>query len=406
MKKSEVLARPNCDGLVRRILRPDGRLLPLHQYFSGACSGTVLHVVSDRVAHGLMGVLSNRAEGAERTKFVAFVQANRTSTGRTADNNERYDRAAHYLDSKWVVLRPNQRARTDSRLSFSSGFNAALVSAGLPALHEDIPLRWLRAMFGSTKRVGGQSSSLEDHTTLHPHKTDACATCNFFSADLLQAQQTLKRHLQQPDQGAMDRQSAIKGTQKLIHDLQAVASQYKRKALSALEYLRECVEGAAQRNEDLVELLDAVLSNDYLEAHSTGVPLTPLEEHFCGRASSAWHNLSSDYQKDEAVSTWNLSPQPGPTYFMSSVTHYMHIFCDESCGETTGPTRFSRNAVYTRSETVERAKSSDDTLSTLCDMLLGGLDVGTGDRPVYRSGYGLKGVSRDHSDGTTQVARL
>jgi len=44
--------------------------------------------------------------------------------------------------------------------------------------------------------------------------------------------------------------------------------------------------------------------------------------------------------------------------------------------------------VYTRSETVGGAKSSDDTLSTLCDLLLGSLNIGVDDPPVYRTGYG------------------
>ena len=85
---------------------------------------------------------------------------------------------------------------------------------------------------------------------------------------------------------------------------------------------------------------------------------------------------------------WNQSPQPGPTYFMSGDTHYVHIFCTESCGTASGPSRFSRNIVLTRSETIGGAKSSDDRLSTLCNVLLGSLDIGIDDPPVYRTGYG------------------
>lgn len=102
--------------------------------------------------------------------------------------------------------------------------------------------------------------------------------------------------------------------------------------------------------------------------------------------------MPSDYQQDKSVPAWNLSPQPGPTYFMSGETHYVHIFCVESCGETTGPSRFSRNVVYSRSERVGGAKSSDNTLSTLSDMLLGGECSGVGDPPVYRSGFGPDGA--------------
>jgi len=112
-----------------------------------------------------------------------------------------------------------------------------------------------------------------------------------------------------------------------------------------------------------------------------------LETLVCA-ASDDRIGVSSDYQQDKSVPVWNQSPQPGPTYFMSVHTHYVNIFCAESCGSPNGRTRFSRNNVYTRSETVGGAKSSDDTLSTLCDLLLGSLNIGVDDPPVYRTGYG------------------
>lgn len=78
---------------------------------------------------------------------------------------------------------------------------------------------------------------------------------------------------------------------------------------------------------------------------------------------------------------------------MSRETHYVHIFSVESCSETTGPSRSSRNVVYSGSERVGGAKSSDDTWSTLSDMLPGGACIGNGDLPVYRSGYGPDGLT-------------
>lgn len=116
-----------------------------------------------------------------------------------------------------------------------------------------------------------------------------------------------------------------------------------------------------------------------------------LMDDLISNASKEWFDVSSDYQQDNAVPSWNRSPKPGPTYFMSGETRYVHMFCAERCGQTTGPTRFSRNLVYSQSERVGGSKSSDDTLSTLADMLLGGVQLGGGCPPLFRTGYGPDG---------------
>lgn len=186
----------------------------------------------------------------------------------------------------------------------------------------------------------------------------------------------------------MYRQSAIKETERLIGDLQAAVAEHKQETASALEYDNECMRGAAQRYEALSSVFEEILSNESTKEETGGLTLTPQEELMCLQASMLWHKLSSDYQQDKAVPTWNLLPRPGPTYFMSGETNCVHIFCHESCGDTTGPTCFSRNVVYARRETVGGAKSSDHTLSTLCDLLLGGARIGTDYLPIYRSGCG------------------
>jgi len=114
-------------------------------------------------------------------------------------------------------------------------------------------------------------------------------------------------------------------------------------------------------------------------------------KEFIEDASNSWFDVSSDYQQDKAIPSWNLSPQPGPTYFMSGETYYVHILCMESCGDASGPTRFSRNIVYSRSECVGGSKTSDDTLSTLTDALLGAAGIGCADPELYRSGFGPDG---------------
>lgn len=68
--------------------------------------------------------------------------------------------------------------------------------------------------------------------------------------------------------------------------------------------------------------------------------------------SNAWFEMSSDYQQEKSVPSWNSSPQPKPTNCISGITYYVHIFCAESRGDASGPSRISINIFYTRSKRV------------------------------------------------------
>ena len=317
--------------------------------------------------------------------------ANSTPTGRTADKHGRFHGAANYLNSTWTVLR-SSRSDTNKRPSFSSAFNEALSSAGLQTLHPDVPLRWLRELFGATKKVDGCYVPSDKYTTLDHHNTDACSTCCFYAADLRQARQCLKRHLQQPDQATMERIDAVSGVRRIIYDLETALDGHKAEANRDISYHKTCVSGATQRYERLATQFQSVLDNMGAMDMCTQSPLCKEEEELCLSSSMEWHVVSSDHQQDKLVPSWNESPQPGPTYFMSGEAHYVHIFCAESCGYPTVPPHFSRNLVYCRSERVGGSKSSVDTLSTLADVLLGGPAIGTEVPPLYRSGYGPEGL--------------
>lgn len=69
---------------------------------------------------------------------------------------------------------------------------------------------------------------------------------------------------------------------------------------------------------------------------------------------------------------------------MSAETHYVDIICLDSCGEASRAHRHSWNQVYTRSENVAGAKTSDDTLSALADALLGDQRPGFSQPLLYR----------------------
>eukprot|EP00966_Prymnesium_polylepis_P322238 7378507-Prymnesium_polylepis.1 len=71
---------------------------------------------------------------------------------------------------------------------------------------------------------------------------------------------------------------------------------------------------------------------------------------FLSSAVALIFGLDSDYQQDKATPNWGKSAQPGPTYFFSKETNYIHIMNAHACGDTAGPSRLGRNFLYIRSQ--------------------------------------------------------
>lgn len=94
-------------------------------------------------------------------------------------------------------------------------------------------------------------------------------------------------------------------------------------------------------------------------------------EKFVEVGSGMSFDRSSDYQQDKMLSSWGQSPQARSTYQLTGVTNYVHIICMESCGLPTEPSGHFLNLVYIRDERVGGSISSEDTLSTIAEALLG-----------------------------------
>lgn len=161
-------------------------------------------------------------------------------------------------------------------------------------------------------------------------------------------------------------------------------------------YHKDTVTGAAKRYEDLAGSFTAVVGVAPMDEQWSDLEQS-AEEDLIRLASKEWFETSSDYQQDKSGPLWIHSPQPVPTNFMSGETHYVHMFFAEVCGEAAGPSRFSRILVYTRSKRIGGSKSSDDTLPTLSDMLLGGVNIVSEVPPFYRRGFGSDGPLADGS---------
>jgi len=74
----------------------------------------------------------------------------------------------------------------------------------------------------------------------------------------------------------------------------------------------------------------------------------PDVEPFVRLASLLEYGLDSDYQQDKTTPYWGRSDQPGPTYFMSKETNYIHIIIQHCLGSTTGYTRKQRTLYMMR----------------------------------------------------------
>jgi len=82
------------------------------------------------------------------------VRANPSPKVRTSYAHGRHHGATFYLDGTWSVLRHTQPTFELKRvnLSFSGGFNAALISTGNSAVISMTALRSLSLFFGASER--------------------------------------------------------------------------------------------------------------------------------------------------------------------------------------------------------------------------------------------------------------
>lgn len=353
----------------------------------------------DKTMHKLIGNESNRARLLERDRFRAFVKANRQPNGRTMHRDNRSHGSSYYLDSTIARVKPKDPSDDNSSLVFK--FNKALESEWNTHISYEInkPFKpvsatavdaWMKQDFGSMVVANGVRVSSAEHTTVFPHKTDACARCEVLKTSIRSLQQRKKRHEQQSDQGSLTRQDVLRDVRNEIDDVSHDLNVHKAEAEAATINHRRCVDSAFNKfkhTDDLFNEMRRICRSDECDVRKR----EEIVQSFCHEASRTFLDLSSDYQQDKSIPAWNQSPQPGPTYYCSGTTHYVHIFCVESLGRGSGPTRFSRNVVFTRSEAVAGAKVSDDTLSTLGDVLLGYRHPYCTQPPLFRSGYDKDG---------------
>jgi hypothetical protein len=227
-----------------------------------------------------------------------------------------------------------------------------------------------------------------EQTALYPHKTDYCAICQSLQLDIDSCKASESRHKQQADGRAI---TGAEGFQEVVAQREQLENELKEHRQDAAEAMADYKTRAAQARPGYLALADRFAS--YLEACAD---LEPDEEPdgydaLLDEIANFGFAFSSDYQQDKAVPYWGYSPQPGPTYFMSHLTFYVHIICAESLGHADGPSLFGRNRVYTRAQTVGGSKDGNDTLSTIFDFLLDNKSTGV-QVPRLRTGWSEDGA--------------
>eukprot|EP00966_Prymnesium_polylepis_P039879 925960-Prymnesium_polylepis.1 len=189
------------------VVRPDGSLGSLPVYLSTLKDDDKVEVLSQVGTHGHCGRPSNGASDRERKLFREFVQEHRSPTGRTQDVSGRYHGAEFYLFSKITELKTQSgREIKDPESVLELVFRKAIQGRDLRGIQK--PLKapsgsscatWFREDFGIGCALG--------HTTIFPHKSDACAICSSYVIDIDSTRMSIKRHEQQTaDAGSIERQ--------------------------------------------------------------------------------------------------------------------------------------------------------------------------------------------------------
>ena len=384
-------------------LGADGRNVDANAYLESLEADDLVEVMPAEIHHGNAG---NKHAGLpyEKTRGLAFrnfVRNRRSSTGRTADAGGRYHGALYYLDAQWTAIRKQNRDSdpADDRI-FSVGFISYLEehlptlkathgAAGWKVPGHDTVAGWLKEDFGLHSTIF-PDGTVAGHTVKHAHKTDACSTCCKFDLELQGLRDSRKGYIKHKNIAGIEQCDSA------IADIEERKKLHVDSATAAKAYYRNGNEGARASF-----VAGTAIYNEFIDTAAKSASRATTAKAVAAYAKRLARVgplvFEHDYKEDSGVPAYHASAQPGPVFFMSHATFYVHVVLSPSLGEPGGPSRLDRNHVYTRAQTLgprklSVSKGSDDTASTVLSFLLGEtLPL----RPsVYRTGYDADGPIR------------
>ena len=361
------------------VVLPKECLLTVKQYLASLKGSDLVTVLRPVYKHGHSGKPSNNVHPA-RAAFCDFVQLHRKPTGRTVQTDGRYHGTEFFLDANFRAIKQQTGVGRKVLLSqnvLSSFFALACVESTPPmkAPSDSSVSNWFAEYFGKAGAVYG-------HTSLYPQKTDACSFCCEQIEKIQSLDASLRKHrLHTEDAGSLERQAAVRELTQEREQLQCELEEHRALAAHAQLLYRERLSGSRSDYLKLCETYFDLLGDD-----SDGNAVLA----FAREASKLMFNLDADYQQDKSYPHWGVSPQPGPTYFMSKVTEYVHIIVAHNCGISDGISRLSRNVIYIRGQQCAGSKDCNDTVFTIFDYLANGMSTHP-DPPLLRTGFNEDG---------------
>lgn len=267
---SDIIRRKLCE----RALLPDENVLARASFFRSSPPDLKLQAVMAGIStHGLCGKVSNRARVEEMEMFQNFIRSNRSPAGRTPDSHGRYHGAVFTLSAKIVALRskeepslkrkragdkrgvlPSSHAKEDE--SLSGIFNAALQAVWEDAGKIFIPVSpstvcaWLDSFF---------PKGTPEHTTIHPHKTDACSECEQVTSDIKSLNASVKRHLQQEGDMGIVRMQEIGQLKDDVKDLEEAQRVHLADAEHAMDAYKAAISGAAGEYDAMTDIFEVAV---------------------------------------------------------------------------------------------------------------------------------------------------
>jgi len=178
-------------------------------------------------------------------------------------------------------------------------------------------------------------------------------------------------------------QAALTELREQLKDLEEARATHKSEATDAQDAYKRRIKG--QRDEYLAV---CAAHAAYIESPSFAALNAIIA---CALAFS--FGIDSDYQMDKPTPFWGKSPQPGPTYFYSKETNYLHIAVVHACGDADGPTRLDRSHCYIRSQQCAGSKDCNDTVFTLFNLLSSPTAVACPQPKLCRRGYDSMGAA-------------
>ena len=241
--KGELTAR-----LLKQVVVPSSYTGPGGQrgYVDSLPEGADVDLRRLTLTHGLRGEASNFAKqyALARELFIQFVMNNRSTTGRTLQDDGRFHGAEFHLSpawtqERWRVESDRQHQNGDPDMCFSvvarrelqNGIDVLKAQGDSRAAKSKVPsdqicCRWLKIDFG----VGAERG----HTVIQKCKTDYCDRCSTLEGDVRGLRAALKKHRSCAEQDDK-RKERIATLQEEIKQLEDAMKEHRAEADAALK---------------------------------------------------------------------------------------------------------------------------------------------------------------------------